>query len=179
MYRQSLLAVLAAIALFAGIHAGQWWLFYAVVAGVTLWASWADHAVRPVGYALVFSYLASNAAHMWLAPVERPQAYTVCEAAVMSMAFFAHVMGASRAMVAVVAVSVVSVALNYYVSTFDIMTRAQTVTWEVATNLCYLLECLLVTSAMIYDQSGARDWLAGRRARSSFHGRAADKGKAQ
>lgn len=136
-----------------------------------LWAVWRDDGLSPVAWALVVSYLGSNAAHYGLSGAEQPQAYTVCEAAVLSMAFFAHVYNGSRLMIAVVAVSMVSIGSNFWASSYDVLTKSQTYNWEATTNLIFAIECALVTAAGLHDRASAR--LRDGRGLFAFHGRAA------
>lgn len=141
------------------------WPFYAGLAVAACAASWRSFELRPVGIAIVASWAASNAAHMWLASIERPAAYTVAEAMVLSMAFLAHVCNGGRMLVALVAVCVVSIGLNIYTTQYDMPTRS----WELATNVCFGVECILVITVGLYDRT--RDWFAHGRARIALHGR--------
>lgn len=143
------------------------WPFYAGLAVAACAASWRNEELRPVGLAVVASWAVSNAAHWWITPMERPAAYTVAEAMVLSMAFLAHVCGGSRLLVAVVATCVVSIGLNLYATQYDEVGRS----WEIATNVCFAVECLLIGSAGLYDRT--RSWIAHGRARNSLHGRKA------
>lgn len=153
---------------------GHVWPLYGLLVGVTLWTCWRDEITQAVGWALLVSWVGSNLAHWFLPVLDQPQAYTVAETAVLSMAFFSHVLGASRAMVALVAVSMVSIGANFYVSSFDTLTKPQIVAWEVFSNACFVVENLLVIVPMIYDRvcrshpGAARRWL-----RVALHGRAA------
>jgi hypothetical protein len=144
------------------------WPFYGALALATAVLGWKNADVRPVGLALVASWLGSMASVMWLSPVEQPQAYTICETAVLSMAFFAHVMGAGRAMVAIVAVSMVSIGLNLYMSATDALTRTQVYSWHFAANICFATECLLVAVPALYDR--ARSGRVARRDMPALHG---------
>lgn len=169
--RPLVIAAAASVIAGASIAFGQWWIAYGLLVGVTLWTSWKNEVVQAVGWALLVSWAGSNAAHWWVGPMDRPQAYSVCEVAVLSMAFFSHVLGASRAMVALVAVSMVSIGINFYVSSFDALTREQTNLWEMASNVCFVIENLLVIVPMAYDRS--RDRLPRGWFRSALHGRSA------
>jgi len=146
-------------------------LAYGALVGITLWSCWRNEVMQAVGWALLFSWVSSIAAHYLVPVMDQPQAYTVCETAVLSMAFFSHVLGAGRAMIALVAVSMVSIGANFYVSSFDTLTRSQINAWELATNTCFVIENLLVIVPMVYDRARAR--LAVRRDHFAFHGRAA------
>jgi len=144
---------------------------FALLVAVALWAVWRDEGLSPVAWALAVSYLGSNAAHYGLAITEQPQAYTVCETAVLSMAFFAHVYNGSRLMIAVVALSMVSIGSNFWASSFDVLTKSQTYNWTATTNLIFAMECLLVTAAGVHDRARAR--LRDGRGLFAFHGRPA------
>lgn len=142
---------------------GHVWPLYGLLVALTAWATRRDETLQSVGWALAVSWLISNSAHWWVSPVDRPQAYTIGEAAVLSMAFFSHVLGGSRAMIALVAVSVLSIACNFYVATFDVLTHQQTYTWELATNLLFIVENLLVLLPVAYDRARHRPggWFNG------------------
>jgi len=146
------------------------WLAFGALALAASVASWRDLDLRPVGIAVVASWIVSNAAHWYLSPLERPAAYTVAEAMVLSTAFLAHVCGAGRMTVAIVAVCTVSIGLNLYTTRFDTMTLSQINWWEISTNLCFAAECLLVITLGLYERS--RSWLATGRGRAALHGRA-------
>jgi hypothetical protein len=149
------------------------WVFVSAgILGLAVTSTWRSFTLRPVGLALAVSYAASNAVHYYLSPIERPPAYTVAEVAVLSMAFLAHVCGASRLTVAIVAVSVLSILSNFYISTYDTLTKAQNNTWELATNLCFAVECLLTAGAGWRERVGSPRWFAGWRNSAAFHGRA-------
>ena len=150
------------------------WPFYAGLAVAACVASWRNVELRPVGVAVVVSLAASNAAHWWLPAMERPAAYTVAEATVLSMAFLAHVCGASRLLVAIVAVSIVSIGLNIRMTTIDAPTLEQIRGWEVSTNVCFAAECLLVITSALHERVRRTfcRFVDGRRG-SAFHGRAA------
>lgn len=147
------------------------WPFYAGLAVAACAASWRNEALQPVGVAIVASWTASNAAHWWLPALERPAAYTVAEAMVLSMAFLAHVCGGSKWLVALVAVCTLSIGMNVYATYLGEMNRAQSYAWELATNVCFATECILVITSGFYDR--ARAWFTHGHAGYSFHGRSA------
>lgn len=128
---------------------------------LALLAVWPDRDMRLVAYALVASWAFSNAAHYLLDVTEHPQAYTVAEAIVSSIAFLAYMLGGPRLLTAVVSVSLVSVGTNFYISSYDTVTHAQRNLWELATNVLFGLECLLVVvmgvmARLASPRSGAR-----------------------
>lgn len=148
------------------------WLAFAALAIAACAAAWRDFELRPVGIAIVGSWAASNAAHYWIAPLERPAAYTVAEAMVLSMAFLAHVCGASRLLVALVAVCVVSIGLNVHMTMHLRPTLAQIHSWELATNLCFSVECSLVICAGLHERLHRTfDRVAHGRFGAALHGR--------
>lgn len=132
-----------------------------------------DEGTSPVSWALVFSFAASNAAHYLLGGFEQPQAYTICEAVVVSMAFFAHVYSGSRLMIATVAVAMVSIGSNFYASSIGALTPRQQNIWEGATNLCFAAECLLVAAVGISERLASRRGLSDGRILPALHGRTA------
>jgi hypothetical protein len=154
----------------------QVWPLYAGLAIAACAASWRDFDLRPVGVALVGSFLASNAAQ-WLSVQERPAAYTVCEVMVLSMAFLAHVCGASRLTVGIVAVSIISISTNLYVTTIDHPLRSQVMLWELATNLCFGAECLLVVGIALHGRIRTRNRADNGRTGTSLHGRTTGAGR--
>lgn len=149
------------------------WPFYAALAVGACVVSWRNFELRPVGIALTASCLCSNLATVYLGIKDRPAAYTVCEALVLSMAFLAHVCGASRLMVGVVAVCILGVCFNITVTTVDNLTRAQIITWQIATNLCFGAECILVIVTALYEHVRTRFGAGNGRARDPLHGGAA------
>jgi hypothetical protein len=153
------------------------WPFYAGLSLVACAAAWRDPDVRPIGVALVASVAASNAAHWWLGPLERPPAYTVAEVMVLSMAFIAHVCAPSRMLVALVAVSIVSIGLNIHMTLTGVPTLAQVRAWEVCSNICFSVECGIVLTMGLYDRSRAR--VADRGASAALYGRAPNQSKAE
>lgn len=156
------------------IAASYTWVLYAGLAAIALAASWRDFDLRPVGIAVAISCAASNASHYWLSQPERPAAYTVAEALVLSMAFLSHVCGASRMLVALVAVCIVSIGLNVHMTTIERATDAQINLWELQTNLCFGVECLLVIASGLHERlRRPRTWHTDGRARPALHGSAA------
>jgi len=129
------------------------WPFYAGLAIAAGLSTWRNDCLRPIGLTVLASCAISNAAHWWLSPLERPAAYTVAEVAVMSVAFLAHVCGGPRLLVGVVAVSVMSVTFNLYAAWIGPLTIWQTNAWEIATNLCFATECLLVIGMALHARS--------------------------
>lgn len=85
------------------------------------------------------------------------------------MAFFAHVYNGSRLMIAVVAVSMVSIGSNFWASSFDVLTKSQTYNWTATTNLIFATECVLVIAAGLRDRASAR--LRDGRGLFALHGR--------
>ena len=154
----------------------QVWPFYAALAVAACASSWRNEHMRPIGLALLASFAASNAAQ-WLSVQERPAAYTVCEVMVLSMAFLAHVCGASRLTVGIVAVSIVSIGTNLYMTMLDYPSRAQIMTWELATNLCFGAECIFVLSIALHGRIRTRNRNRDGRTGIALHGRATDTGR--
>lgn len=138
------------------MHAALVMLGYGALTALAVWSVWRSYEARPVGVAIAGSFVASNLAHLLLQQGERPSAYTVCEAAVMSMAFLAHVAGASRILILVVATAAVSIASNLAISTYPVVTRDQIVLWETFTNACFIVECLLLVALGLKERAGSR-----------------------
>jgi len=167
-----------AVAFGSAVVAASWWSghvwpLYGLLALTTLAVSWRVETVQAVGWALFASWMLSNAAHWWIAPADQPQAYTVCEAAVLSMAFFSHVLGAPRTMIVLVALSMLSICLNFYVSSLEALTDEQRYLWKVVSNGIFAAENVLVIVPMLHDRVRRSHRRAGVGSLlSAFHGSA-------
>lgn len=139
-------------------HISPWLLTFSffVTAGLAMWSVWPDGDTRAIGVALCASLLGSNLAHMYLASVERPAAYTVLEVMIAATAMLARVCGGSVLLVPLVIVSFLSVTSNLVYSLHLAPTVMQTQTWEIWTNVCYVLECVLIFWTGMKQRVGVR-----------------------
>ncbi len=131
-----------------------WPALYGALAALAGLVVWRDAELRMVGVMLAVSWLGSNLAGVYLAPSERPAVYTVLEIVVSLMAYFAWVGGKSRALIGLLAVSAVSIAANIALAAIFEPTREQVRLWQIATNICFGLECLLAVVAGVRARGG-------------------------
>lgn len=124
--------------------------FYGGLAALAVASTWRVAELRCLGIALLAGFLLSNLAHFALSFDERPAAFTVIEIGISLCAFIARTLGAPRAMVAIISISVLSVTANIAISLYDHPSLYQIHVWEGITNLCYIGECLLASGAGIY-----------------------------
>jgi len=134
-----------------------------------MWAVWRDENVRPTGFALFASLVGSNAAHVFLSPMERPAAYTVFEVMIAATAMLARVCGGSVLLIPLVIVSFMSVTSNLVYSLHLAPTVWQTQAWEIWTNVCYVLECILIFWTGMMQRVGLRDRRTDDRNHASVH----------
>lgn len=136
-------------------------IFYASLAGFALWTCWPNHDLRCVGFALIGSYLASNAVWFLGEPHMRPMIFSLCEVVIMAMAFLAWRAASYRSMVQLVIVSLISIGANIVFASIISPEPRQIFSFEVTTNLCFAAECLIATGTGIHE----RRWLDHIRAR--------------
>lgn len=121
-----------------------WLAFYGAFAGVALWATYRDRDLMPLGLALLASFLISNLCWFAGAPFSfKPGLYTMLQvtiAVATSMAFAKH---CGLALKLIVAVTLISICANIWFAAIISPVWRQIHLWEVTTNICFAVECLL------------------------------------
>lgn len=150
---------------------------YALLAVAAIWVAWRDDDVRPVGFAILGAAVISNIVLCCMTRSEWPMGLTVAETLVASCAFVCRMVHGPKMLVLVVMTSAVSIASNVAIAWLGAaanVTSAQTRLWVTATNVCYVVECLLVIAMGVRQRvgsGGVRGWFAVRGVPSAHHAR--------
>jgi len=153
-----------------------WLVLYGTLAGFALWATWHDRHLRTVGAMLVIDYIISNMAWFSSNAHDRAGIYTMLEIMIVVTAYIAHSFCSSVRthwlLRGVVAVSVVSICINIAFSSIMVPIPYQTYIYDIATNMCFAAECLLMITGGVLDGVGAGrfdHWSWHRRDHSRSH----------
>jgi hypothetical protein len=129
-------------------------LAYGVLAGIALWATWPckeparpweieDFALLWIGLWLVIGWAISNALD-WYAPEHwAPGPYTFIEVMVAFSAAKAWAEHRYPALIALVAITLLSIGFNAIYASHHPPSDWQTYLWKTATNACFAAECLI------------------------------------
>ena len=131
-------------------------VFYGSLTALAVWATWRDENLRWIGVALLTSWAASNFTWFLLSVVSRPAIYTMTEMFVMVSAYMAWEMRrpgpkSDQLLLALIAVSTLSTMANVALARVGKPTFAQIHLHELATNICFALECLIVAGVGVAD----------------------------
>lgn len=128
-------------------------IFYGSLAALALWATWRDRELVWIGFWLVGGFLISNVL-FFLATLEwRPGPYSVIEV----MVFFAAMMAWAEErrlrwpLLILCGVNVLSIAATVAFAATIAPNRSQIFLWELTTNICFAVECLLATWVGVAD----------------------------
>lgn len=119
-------------------------LFYGALAGVALWATCRDLDLGWVGVWLFLGFIGSNVMFATMPVRDLPGPYTFIEVMVAVAAVAAWTCLRYRALIAVVAVDLISIGFNVVYALNRPPTPYQDWFWVVATNACFATECLIV-----------------------------------
>ena len=132
--------------------------FYGTLVALSLWATWHDLHLRTVGAMLTISFCASNAAWFTGDAGTRAGIYTMLEILVSVSAFlafsFSEYKGERWFMRGIVAVSVLSICVNIAFASILTPINHQIYLYDIATNICFAAECLLATTAGLFNGVG-------------------------
>lgn len=136
--------------------------FYGSLAGAAVYATWHDEELRWIGLALVLSFLLSNLVWANGTQQDRAGVYTMTEIVVLAAAGQAWRKEGRWALVALVAVCVLSICANIAYASVPPSDRTGDL-HKTITNATFFLECLLVAGLGVADgiRSGRfRHWSA-------------------
>jgi NADH:ubiquinone oxidoreductase subunit K len=125
-------------------------VFFGLLAGLAVFATWRDSDLRPIGLALAAGFAVSNALHFLAPVVARPGPYTMIEMTIALFAYCAWGVHGGRKLIALVCVNLISVAfnINFALEGFEPSSSAAYI-FVLGTNLCFVVECLLALSVGI------------------------------
>lgn len=128
-------------------------IFYGCLAALAFWATWRDRDLIWLGFWLVFGYLISNAL-FFLAPLDwRPGVYSVIEVMVFfaaSMAWYVEKRHRWQLLILCWA-NILSIAATVAFAATITPNPRQIFLWELTTNICFAVECLLATWVGVAD----------------------------
>lgn len=119
-------------------------LFYGSLALLALWATWRDFDLLWIGLWLFIGFVASNIMFATMPVHDLPGPYTFIETMVATAVVSAWASHRSPAMIAIVAVNLVSIGFNVAYALNRPPTAYQDYLWVAATNACFAAECLIV-----------------------------------
>lgn len=129
-----------------------WTIFYSLFAASALAACWHNHDLRWLAYALLGGWAVSNlAVYSGIQAADRVGIYTTIEMVVSVASFMAWSARRNRWLIAVVIVCTMSIIANLAFASILEPKPRQVWLWEVTTNVCFALECVLATGAGLSD----------------------------
>lgn len=146
--------------------------FFGGLAAAALWACWHDQDLRWLAAALCAGFAASNVVWFFGSIEMRPAAFSLVEVVVLITAFMAWKESGYRTLIALVAVSVLSICSNIVFASIIDPTNQQINIWEIVANICFGAECFLAMGTGIADGYRAHRFGAGsvgRRRRAQLH----------
>lgn len=119
--------------------------FFGALASLAVWATWADEDLRWVGLMLAIGFGLSNAMFFAGVPVQVwPGPYTMIEVLVALTAYVAWGSTGYRALIVLVGFNLASVGANLVFAAQGFYpSRWEMLVFVVATNVCFMAECLL------------------------------------
>lgn len=155
-----------------------WLALYGAFAAAAFAATFRDGDLFWVGFWLVSSFATSN--FLWLLSVpaaDRPGVYTMLEVIVAVASYCAWGNHPCPALKVLVAVNALSICANIAFAAIISPTWRQVHAWEVTTNLCFAIECMLAIGVGLHGRRVSRfNWwpFVGRNAAATHVARAAD-----
>lgn len=127
-------------------------VFYGLLAGVAFWATFRNSDLMWIGIWLTSGYVISNIFHALLPVSDLPGPYSLIEFMVLfatSIAWDAH--RRYWPLLVLGGVNILSICINIAFASFFPPSGRQVYLFEVTTNLCFAVECLLATGVGLFD----------------------------
>lgn len=138
-------------------------IFYGVLVALAMWATAREENLRWIAAAIAASYAVSNMLWFLGTVPQRPGIYSMLEMFIIISAWLAYEIRRERALIFLVTVSALSICANIGLAAIEHPNNGQVRMHEILTNICFMIECLIVISLGVRD--GVRTGRFGRLSR--------------